>query len=572
MHGTILLLGKRWRFANLCIAGLRQAPAQGPDTSYGWLVPSSQKLQALPGGRRLWGFAIGLYLAVTAAAVQANDDWPQFRGPNSSGISLTAQHLPVQFSETQNVAWRSQVGDGVGGAVVAAGRVFVSGMTAEHTVSLFAFDLSSGAKLWQRDWATGELAEIHETNSHASTTPAADGERVYFYFSTLGLIAVDAQTGEDVWRQELPTPFFVFKWGPGMSPVLYKDLVIFCQDDDLHPAIYTFERATGELRWKDSREDMAVNYSHPVVCTVAGRDEIVVAGTGMLIGYDPESGQRRWFAKALLRNIKTTPLCIEGVIYISVQSAGIANQWLAAVDGAETGQKDGKLTKSEIQAFMGDKPVPDAFFRKTFDRGDLNQDGVLEGRELDLAFLHPDNFAGATYDASEENTAAQAILAVRGGGEGDVTASHVLWRHATRHTDHIVSPLISQDRMFLIKEGGITTVFDTQQGEPLRRPQRVGRGGSYFASPVLGDGKIYLANSDGMVLVLRDSANYEELAVNDIGESIVATPAISDRYLLIRTRSQLFCFADREQLLEDGRDLANQVIPPNDSGNDAATR
>ena len=82
---------------------------------------------------------------------------------------------------------------------------------------------------------------ILQLNSHASTTPAADAERVYLYFSTLGLIAVDAATGKDSWQHPLPTPFFVFKWGPGMSPVLYKDLVIMCQDDDLFPAIHAFE-------------------------------------------------------------------------------------------------------------------------------------------------------------------------------------------------------------------------------------------------------------------------------------------------------------------------------------------
>ena len=524
MRETILLLKTRCRFANR-----RFAPPP---------------LRASVCCRGVPGFLLGIYLAVTALAAQAQDDWPQFRGPNSSGISRTDQNLPVQFSDTQNVTWQHPVGDGVGGAVVAAGRVFVSGMTGTNTVSLFAFDLSSGAKLWQRDWPTGELAEIHDTNSHASTTPAADAQRVYFYFSTLGLIAVDARSGADVWRQPLPIPFFVFKWGPGMSPVLYGDLVVFCQDDDLYPAIYAFDRATGELRWKDSREEMAVNYSHPVVCSTAGVDEIVVAGTGMLIGYDPQTGRRRWYAKTLLRNIKTTPLCVDGVVYLSVQSAGIANQWLAAVDGAESGQKDGKLTIPEIRAFMGDQPVPEAFLRKTFERGDLNQDGVLEGRELDLAFLHPDNFAGATFDTPEEDSAAQVILAVRGGGEGDVTESQVLWRHPTRHTDHIVSPLISENRLFLIKEGGITTVFDTQRGEPLRRPQRVGRGGSYFASPVSGDGKIYLASSSGVVLVLRDNASYEELAANDMGESIVATPAISGRNLLIRTRTRLLCIAE----------------------------
>jgi outer membrane protein assembly factor BamB len=470
------------------------------------------------------------------------EDWPQFRGPNCRGLSTSDKPLPVSFSPTENLAWKANVGDGVGGAVVAGGRVFASGMTADETVSLFAFDAATGEKLWQRDWPTGPLAEIHKTNSQASTTPAADAERVSFYFTTLGMIAVDARTGEDRWQQKLPTPFFVFKWGPGMSPVVYRDLVLFCQDDDLYPAIYAFDKATGQVRWKDERHDMAVNYSHPVVNTVDGRDEIVVAGTGMLIGYDPETGHRRWHAKTLLRNIKTTPVAVDGVIYISLLSSGIANQWLASVDRATTGNNDGRLDKQEIQAFVGKQPIPDAFYKKTFDRGDLDGNGFLEARELDAAFLHPDNFAGADFTASGDSAAAQYILAVRGGGEGDVTESHLLWKHKTKYTDHIVSPYIHDGRILLLKEGGITTIFDQQDGHSLRGAKRVGSGGSYFASPVGGDGKIYLASENGNVIVLKDDSSYEEIATNDLGESIIATPAIADGRIFVRTRTQLMCF------------------------------
>lgn len=482
-------------------------------------------------------------LGVIWCGVVRGDDWPQFRGPNCAGISLSDRKLPTEFSATRNVRWQARVGDGIGGAVVASGIAYVSGMKDEQTVSLLAFDLATGKLRWRRDWPTGPLAEVHKTNSQASTTPATDGTRVYFYFSTLGLLAVDAKSGQDAWRQELPVPFFVFKWGAGMSPILYRDLVLFCQDDDLAPAFYAFDKATGKLRWKDDRGDMAVNYSHPVICQANGRDEIVVAGTGMLIGYDPETGKRRWHAKTLLRNIKTTPVVVNDVIYISVQSGGIANQWLASVDRAETGNNDGKIDKAEIQAFVGTTPIPPSFFRKTFDRGDLDKDGYLAGRELDVAFLHPDNFAGADFQSLGESAAEEFILAVRGGGAGDVTQSHLLWKHKTKYTDHIVSPLVADGRMLLLKEGGITTVFETAKGESLRGAKRVGAGGSYFASPVVGDGKIYLAGENGSVVVLKNDATYEVLAQNDLGESIVATPAIADGTLLIRTRTKLICVA-----------------------------
>ena len=337
-----------------------------------------------------------LLLTLLAWPLRADaGDWPQFRGPNCTGISDDSAPLPVKFSATENVRWEAPVGDGIAGAIVVDGRVFVSGMTGDDTISLFAFDARTGEKLWQRDWPTGPLPEVHQTNSHASSTPASDGKRVYLYFTSLGMLAVDARSGEDVWQRSLPVPFFVFKWGAGMSPVVYRDMLLFCQDDDLNPAMYAFDLATGADRWKDERLDMAVNYSHPVVNTVDGRDEIVVAGTGLLVGYDPQTGRRRWYAKTLLRNIKTTPVCFDGIIYISVQSGGIANQWLASIDQADTGNNDGKIDKQETQAFVGDMPIPAAFFERTFGRGDENHDGFLEGAELDVAFLHPDNYAGA---------------------------------------------------------------------------------------------------------------------------------------------------------------------------------
>ncbi|MCH7728386.1 MAG: PQQ-binding-like beta-propeller repeat protein [Planctomycetes bacterium] len=338
------------------------------------------------------------------------------------------------------------------------------------------------------------------------------------------------------------TPFFVFKWGPAMSPVLYKDLVLFVQDDDLFPAFYAFDKRTGDLRWKDSRDDMAVNYSHPVICPTDHGDEIVVAGTGLLIGYDPATGKRRWQARTLLRNIKTTPVVHDGVIYISLQSAGIANQWLTTADRSETGNKDGKLTKAEMQAFVGKQRIPESFFKKTFDRGDLNNDGFLEGEELDRAFLHPDNFAGARFNA--EDAADEYILAVRGGGRGDVTDTHVLWKHPTKHTDHIVSPLVINDRIWLVKSGGIGTCFETSSGKLVWGPKRIQNTSNYFASPIYGDGKIYVAGENGVVVVLEEGPDLKVLAENDLGESMVATPALSNGRLFFRTRTKLICVSN----------------------------
>lgn len=494
---------------------------------------------------RLLTLAIATLLFATGSATLEvqGEDWPQFRGPNCSGVAGGSQPLPTRFSPEKNLKWSVDLADSIGSPVVAAGRVFVSSMSGKEQVSLHCFDAASGKPLWRRDLDCGALPEIHKTNSHSATTAAADSERVYFYFSTLGMMAFDAKSGRDVWRVEMPTPYFVFKWGAGMSPVLVGDRVIFCQDDDLHPAIYAFDKRSGEQLWKVDRTDMAVNYSHPVVCQGRdGRPELVVAGTGKLIGYDLENGDELWHAKVLLRNIKTTPVAHDGVVYISLQSGGIANQWLATADRSETGNNDGKLSKQEIQAFVGDVKVPAAFFRK-FDRGDLNGDGQLEGEELDRAFLSPENFAGARWDADDASD--QYILAVRAGGRGDVTKSHLLWKHETRAPDHIVSPLLVNDRMFVVKGGGISSCFDISDGKPIWTQKRIRNVGEYFASPVYGDGKIYVVGENGIVIVLdADEDEVDVLAKNDLGDSCLATPAIADGRIYFRTRTKLMCFQE----------------------------
>lgn len=473
-------------------------------------------------------------VAVLLPAVSNGEDWPQFRGPNCSGVSTSTKRLPVKFSATENVRWSAKVGDGIGCPVVAAGRVFTAGMRDEQTVVLYCFDAATGRPLWQRALATGRLDEIHETNSHASTTPAADAERVYFYFSTLGMMAFDARTGDDAWKVMLPVPYFVFKWGAGMSPVLHKQTLIFCQDDDLNPAMYAFNKRTGKQLWKVDRSEMAVNYSHPVVCETARGPELVVGGTGKLIGYDLQTGKQLWFARTLLRNMKTTPVSHNGTVFISLQSSGIANQWLATADK----NNDGKLTKAEMQTFVGDVKIPEAFFKK-FDRGDVNNDGYLERDELDKAFLDPDNFAGARWDV--EDPAEQYIQAIRGGGRGDVTQTNVLWRHKDRTPDHIVSPLVVDNRMFVVKGGGIASCFNTKDGKPIWSMKRIQNIGEYFASPIYGDGKIYVAGENGMVVVLDSGPELKILSKNDMGESVFGTPAIADGRLFIRTRTKLFC-------------------------------
>ena len=489
--------------------------------------------------------------AVLAASVLAispvqAEDWPQFRGPNCNGISTSKVAMPAEFSPTKNVLWSAAIGDGVGCPIIAGGRVFVSALGDPGHVALYAFDAASGRFEWGKQWDMGDATKVHKTNSLAATTPASDGKRVYFYHAYVGMVALDAKDGDIEWHREMPVPYYIFDWGPAMSPVLYKDKLLFVQADDLHAALYALDTKTGKLLWKDDRSDQAVNYSHPIVAKGSQGDEIVVGGTGMLIGYDPENGKRLWHARTLLRNIKTTPVSFGDRIYVSLQSGGIANQWLQSADakGAEVGRGgngDGKLSKAEMQAMVGKRKIPESFFKMTFDKGDLNKDGVLEGIELDKAFLSENNFAGARFDTPSEKAGDQSIHAVRAGGRGDVTKTHVLWMHNPSQIDHIVSPLVVDGRMLLVKGGGIATGFEIAGGKKLWGPKRINNTCEYFASPIYADGKIYIAGENGYMVVLKSSDKLEILAKNDMGEPIVGTPAIADGRMIVRTRGHLYC-------------------------------
>jgi outer membrane protein assembly factor BamB len=496
-------------------------------------------------------------LFVTVGRLSA-EDWPQFRGPNCTGVSMSKKPLPLEFSATKNVRWSAVLGDGIGSPAVAAGRVFSTSMSdlkgKEPKLLVHAFDAETGKKLWQQEVLAGPkpLQTIHQVNSYASASPAADAERVYVYFLRTGLMAFDAKTGAKVWDLPLPEPFFIFDWGPGMSPVLHKDTLFFCQDDDIFPALYAVDKKTGKLLWKDDRSDMAVSYSHPVICETANGPELVVAGTGKVLGYDLATGKRRWAAELACRNIKTTPISHEGVVYVSVQSTGISYQWRAVADI----NGDGKITREEIKASRKDKGagIPEAFWKK-FERGDLNKDGVLEGEEIDRAFLDQSNKGGILdrearrragnvddwrkWDAELQTES--SIQAVKGGGTGDVSKTHILWKVRTKAPDGLVSPLLVDGRLLLFKSGGLVSSFGAAKGELLLDRKRIDLSGSIMSQPVSGDGKIYVTGQDGKMLVLARGPELQVLATNDMGEECIATPAIAGGRLYIRTRTKLFC-------------------------------
>ncbi len=467
----------------------------------------------------------GLLAASTAPSLA--EDWAQFRGPNATGIAAESTNPPLEFSTEKNVAWSVELGRGVACPIIADGRCFATTMTADGKFAVIGFDAATGKQLWKKEYEAGKLPEITPPNEHASSTPASDGERVFVHFSTIGLIALDAKTGKELWKHRLPMPFYLMGWGAANSPIVYEDKVIFNLDDDLASYIVALDRKTGDVRWKKERPEMLGGYAVPVVCKANGRSDIVVAGSGKMKGYDPQTGSERWTCNSLLRTIMTTPVVQDDRIYITCQSYGDTSRVLkyALLQWRDTNQ-DGKLAKDELE---------EAFHEK-FDKGDANKDGFLVDDEVSVAFQSPTNMVGG----------GNIIQAIKGGGDGDVTKSHIVFNLDEKTPSNIASPLAYDGRLFMVKKGGISAAFNLKDGSKVWTKKRIGNFGNYYASPVAAGDRIYVPGENGTIVVLKAGSGVEVLAENNVGDSLIATPAIANDRIYVRTLHKLYCFAEEK--------------------------
>ncbi|MCA9047517.1 MAG: PQQ-binding-like beta-propeller repeat protein [Planctomycetaceae bacterium] len=471
-------------------------------------------------------------IAVTAVTAMTSsvfaEDWAQFRGPNATGIAGESTHPPVDFSADRNLNWSRDIGRGVACPIICGGRCFVTMLTEEQKFRVLALDAASGDLLWESEFDTGTLPEVMPPNEHASSTPACDGKRLFVHFSTIGLLALDAENGKELWRFKLPEPFYLMGWGAANSPIVHNGRVIFNLDDDLAPYLIAFDAESGSLLWKTDRTEMLAGYAVPVLCTVDGRTDVVVAGSGKMKGYDPETGRELWTCNSLLRTIMTTPVVHNDRIYITVQSYGDTDRLLKAalLQWRDTNQ-DEKLSRDEL----------DPAFHSKFDQGDHDGDGFLVGDEIDDAFQAKTNRVGG----------GNIIQAIRGGGSGDVTESHLVYSLDHQTPSNIASPLALDGRLLMVKKGGISAAFRLEDGETVWMKKRINNFGNYYASPVAGGDVIYVPGENGNIVVMKSGPEPEVLAKNDVGDSLIATPAIADNRLYVRTLHKILCFAEESK-------------------------
>ena len=404
-----------------------------------------------------------LAAASLAAAALAGDNWPMFRGPQNDGHS-DSTGLPVTWSETENVVWKTAIHDkGWSSPVVWGNQVWMTTAKTDGT-QLFAVcvDRKTGEilhdiKLYEQE----KQDPAHNPggkNSYASPTPAIEEGRVYVHFGSFGTACLDTKTGEKVWeRRDLKCDHWR---GPASSPVLFGNLLILTFDGYDAQYVIALDKKDGHTVWKKDRDfnygtddgDRRKAFATPTVITVKGKPELVSPAAVATTAYDPLTGDELWVVYHGGMNVTQPPL----------------------------------YGQSHVILCTGDAPT--------------------------------------------------RMLAVRPEGSGDLTKTNIDWT-CIKNVPARSSPILVDDLLYFTNETGMLTCIDARGGDFVWQERL---GGSFWASPVYADGRLYFFDDSGTATVGEPGRTWKKLAVNKLDDGCMATPAVAGKSLFVRTKTHLY--------------------------------
>jgi outer membrane protein assembly factor BamB len=487
-------------------------------------------------------------LATFAATGATAEDWPQFRGPNGSGVSVSTG-LPEVFGPEKNVVWKTPLPPGHSSPVLMRDRVFVTAYAEEkaiagqqpavgakanarekrHKLLVICLDRQTGKLLWQREVPRTREGRLQNVNNPASPSPVTDGTNVYAFFQEFGLISYDA-AGKERWRLPLG-PFNMF-YGFGASPILVDDKVILPVDQD-SPSSYLIavDKTNGRVRWKVERPAVISGYSTPIIYQPKqGPKQVVIPESFQLSAYSVADGKRVWWVRGLACEMKSIASSDGEYVYINGWGfpQNQPGQQIATVPFEEARARydknnDKLIVKSEVS---GEEKM-DKMLRAAFEAFDMDRDEKLNAKDWEV-------FRGMM--ASENG-----LLAIKLGGRGDQTATAIRWRYQ-KPVPQVPSTLLYKGVLYMVNDSGIMLSFDPATGNVIKQGRLQGAIDKYFASPVAADDKVFLVGQGGQVSVLKAAGDWEVLALNELDDEVFATPAIADGRVYIRTRSALYSF------------------------------
>lgn len=446
--------------------------------------------------------------------------WTEFRGTRRNGVAR-AGTIPLHFGPDTNVVWRISVPGGHSSPVVAGERLFLTGSASNQLLTL-AVDRHTGAPLWSRAVEPGRVEAGSRLSHPATSTPALDGGRLIVYFAPFGLIAY-SHAGEELWRHPLPTP--VTQHGASSSPTLAGGTVIQLCDQDFDSYLLALDAETGAARWRVERPQARRGFSTPLAWPPDHPELVVVAGTLQLTAYDLRTGAVRWSVPGLPNEMVASPIGTSDRIFVAGWTSGSGVGRMPAWEGLLTAgdaDHDGELTRDE---------APNGPAKQHFAYIDADKNGRLTRSEYEAL--------AAIFDHSQN--VAMALDPTRPGPDH---APAVLWRQ-TRGLPYVPTPLWHDGRVYLVRNGGLASCLDAATGEYRFQEERLGALGDYYSSPIAAGDRVLMISQPGVAVVLRAGEALEILARNALGEEVLATPALVEETLYVRTKSALYAFRER---------------------------
>ena len=459
-----------------------------------------------------------LVVLLTSLDPALADSWPQFRGPNASGISK--EKAVAQPQPPQRTVWKTPIPNGHSSPIIVQDRVLVTAFENDDLLTI-CLDRYSGRVLWRHGTRRRGSGVYHKMNSPATPSPVSDGKNVYVFFGDYGLIALSLN-GQERWT--LPLGPFDNSNGMGSSPILANDKLLVLCDQNVGSFLLAVNKTNGQQEWRAERPDFTNGYSTPILYKPdTGPLQVIVAGSVRLTAYDLETGQEVWWVQGLPWQMKSTPVIDRGSLYIH----GVAGdgQWVQVSTFEESLQRldtnqDHRLSKTEGST--------DPLIRKWWGTIDVNGDGLVELREWNIF--------------RDRGLSHNAVFSFRLGGKGDMTNANLLWRY-DKAVPAVPSPLLYENVLYILKEGGILTTLDPATGSVLKQSRLIGATGEYFASPIAASGQVYLLSHEGKIIVLKPGAQWEVLAITDLADESWATPAFSNQCLFVRTSKAIYCLS-----------------------------
>ncbi len=463
--------------------------------------------------------------------------WPQFRGINCSGVAQSGQIPPVDLESPNKLIWKSELLSGASSPCIWEDRIFLTGFDKDNQqLHVMCFNRLNGKQLWDQIVPTEEIEPYHASANPADATPVTDGERIYVHFGSYGLLSYDFE-GNKIWNYKIPVN--TDKFGSGTSPILAGNTVIL-----LVRRLATKERyllavdsRSGEQVWKKTL--IEAGYSTPVIW---GND-VVVHCEGFIAGYSINDGSRSWYILVKTHG-ESTPIVHEDNLYV--------NTWhyLGHLDYPKINlELDEFLLKYDVN---DDTQISrDEFPEDLFPVKKSGNDGIsdeVEGKHSEV---------WSWFDTDKDNfldklelqryldfcmAIDHGIVAFKAGGKGNISTSHLLWREI-ENVAEVPSPLYFKDRIYVIKNGGYFSCVDAKTGR-LMYKTRIKGTGPYFASPVAANDQIYICAHNGKVVILGTGDELNIISTKNFGEKILASPALVDDKLYLRTDAYLYAFGD----------------------------